>query len=205
MRVNINLASRKVEDVHRFYTLWRGSLSAMAVLTIVLAVLAYLKYTNDSQTAVEARDLQQKITALQRERNELRAFENLPENREVTQQKQFWNSQILKRSFSWTLLFNELQRIMPARAYLNSVSPELTKDNRLKLKLEITGDHKGNDIELVERMESSKHFHSTRVVDEQQDKSETKGPVLYKFQIETYYTPSATPSANSATTSKGGA
>ncbi|HLW55184.1 MAG TPA: hypothetical protein VKW06_20310 [Candidatus Angelobacter sp.] len=199
MRVNVNLASRKYEDVRRFYIGWTATLIILSGLTIGLAIFAYWKWSGDRHAAVEARDLQQKVSALQKEKTELRAFENLPENREVTLQKNYWNSQILKRSFSWTLFFNELQKIMPTRAYLNSVQPELTQDNRLKLRINIVGEHKSDDIELIERMEGSKRFHNTRPISEVLEKGKHPGePPVYKFEIETFYTPAGASSTKAA-------
>jgi type IV pilus assembly protein PilN len=193
MRVNVNLASRKYEDARRFFVLWGTSLALVAVLTLVLGVLAYRKHANITQAALQARDLQQKIASLQKERNELRAIDNLPENRDVGQQKQFWNEQIFRRSLSWTSLLNELQRIMPSRAYLSSVQPELTPDRRVKLKLTIVGERKEDDLELIQRMEGSKRFHSTRPLTETLQRGEKLGmPPTYKFDIETYYIPAVT-------------
>ena len=193
MRVNINLASRKYEDVQRFYVVRSTSLAILAVLAVGLLVMAYLKFTRERQAAAQVRDLQQKIAVLERQRNELSAADRLPENREVTQQKQYWNTQIMKRAFSWTTLFNELQKIMPSRAYLTSVQPELTSDNRLKLLITIVGEHKSDDIDLIERMETSKRFRQTRPKTESLQQPRKGEPQTYKFEIETYYTPAAAP------------
>lgn len=193
MRVNINLASRKFEDVRRFFLVWGVSLAILTVLTALLALGAYLKKTHATEAATQARDLQQKIAVLQKKRNELRAFDNLPENREVAQERQYWNTQILRHSFSWTLLFNELQRIMPERAYLNSVQPDLTADNRLRLTVTITGEKQEDARQLMERMENSKRFHSTRPKSEALQKPHKGEAPTYKFEIETYYTPAGSP------------
>jgi hypothetical protein len=190
MRVNINLASQKYEDVRRFFVVWGASLAILVVLTAGLAGLAYLKHNNVTKAEKDARDLRQKIAALQEERARQRREDNLPENRDVMQQKQFWNTQIFRRTLSWTELFNELQRIMPSRAFLNSVQPDLTPDSRLKLKLMIVGEKKDNALELIERMETSKRFHSTRLLTETLEKGERLGSSpTYKFEIETYYNP----------------
>jgi len=202
MRVNINLASRKYEDVQRFYAVRSTSLAILAVLSVGLAVLAYLKFARDKQAAAQVSDLQQKIAVLERQRNELSAADRLPENREVTQQKQYWNTQIMKRAFSWTTLFNELQKIMPNRAYLTSVQPELTSDNRLKLLITIVGEHKSDDIDLIERMETSKRFRQTRPKTESLQQPKKGEPQTYKFEIETYYTPAA-PSVEKPVTREG--
>lgn len=197
MRVNINLASRKYEDVRRFFVFWTTTLTLLAFCALVLAFLAYLKHSDVVRAARETSDLQTKIAALTRQRSELMAFENRPENRDVTQQKQFWNTEIMRRTFSWTLLFNDLQKIMPARVYVNSVQPELTPDGRLKLKLLISGETQDDTVELIKRMESSSRFHSPRPTFQSVEKdrgSFQKGvrsvePATFKCEIETYYTP----------------
>jgi hypothetical protein len=190
MRLNINLASLKYEDVRQFFIRWGAALAVLAALAVVLAGLSYLKYSRSTASARQTRDLQQKIAALERQRDQAAAFENRPENRDVTEQKKFWNSQIARRLFSWTQLFNDLQKIMPRRAFLDSVQPELTPENRLKLKLTITGEKKENALELVEKMENSTRFHSPRIVNETVEKGNKPGAVgNYKFEIETYYTP----------------
>lgn len=198
MRVNVNLASRKYEDVRRFFVVWGVSLAVLGVLTVALAVTAYVKRSNAKHAAVAARALEQKVGVLQKQLNDLKAFEELPENREVTQQKQYWNGEISKRLFSWTLLFNELQKIMPERAYVNSVQPQLTADNRLKLKVTVIGERHEDGLKLIERMEGSRKFHSPRPVSEDFRKGQKGEPPGYVFEIETYYTPAAQESTKSA-------
>lgn len=198
MRVNLNLASRKYEDVRRFVVMWTTTLAALSFIALALSVLAYFKHVDSARAAAETRDLQDKVTALTRQRNELKAFENQPENRDVTQQKQFWNTEIMRRSFSWTVLFNDLQKIMPPRAYVNSVQPELTPEGRLLLKLTVTGETQDDTLELIRKMEGSSRFQSPRptAFSVQKDQSVQRGPrnsgvSTYKCDIETYYIPAA--------------
>ncbi len=189
MRVNINLASQKYEDVRRFYVRWGAVLAVLGVLAVLLTTLSYLKYSHSTASARQAKELQQKIAELEKRRDQLAAIENRPENRDVTQRKKFWNSQIARRSFSWTQLLNDMQRIMPRRAFLDSVQPELTPDNRLKLRLTVTGEKQADPRELMVRMEDSARFHSTRQTSETVDNPKPGTPPSYKFEIETYYTP----------------
>lgn len=197
MRFNINLALRKYEDVRRFYVRWGAALAILAATAVLLATLSYLRYSRSAAAAQQTRELQQQIAALEKERDQAVAFENRPENRDVAQEKKFWNSQIAKRSFSWTQLFNEMQRIMPRRAFLNSVQPELTPENRLRLRLTITGEKAADARELQEKMETSNRFHAPHIVAEGIQKETKPGMApTYKFEIETDYTPpnSASPS-----------
>jgi Fimbrial assembly protein (PilN) len=189
MRLNINLASQKYEDVRRFYVRWGTAIACLALLTIVLALLAWRNYHNSVQSNARIKSLEQQIAALQRQRADAEAISNRPENHDVNIQKNFWNKEIAKRAFSWTQLFNDLQHIMPARAYLNSVHPEITPDNRVRLSLEIIGDKHENALELVQRMEKSERFRGPRIKTESTQKERTGNGTLYKFEIETYYSP----------------
>jgi Tfp pilus assembly protein PilN len=198
MRLNINLATRKYEDVQRFFFRWGVALAVLAGLTLLLAALAGFKHSNAVKNAKETKELQQKISVLQKELNDLKVIDTSPENREVTQQKKYWNTQIARRSLSWTQLLNDLQKIMPPRAYLDSVQPELTSDNRLKLKLVIVGDKHEDPLELVKKMEGSARFRSVKIVADNIQKP-TRGQVVYKIDIETEYSPAtATPAGPAA-------
>ncbi len=194
MRVEINLASRKYEDVQQFFFRWRTTLVALAGLTALLAALAAWSHVRLEKSGREIKALEQKVATLQKQRDDLIAIDNRPENRAVNEQKTFWNAQIAKRNLSWTQLFNDLQKIMPNRAFLNSVQPELTRDNRLKLKIVIAGEKQDDARELQKRMEDSVRFHAPHIESEEFHKSERNAPPLWKFGIETDYTPaSATP------------
>src|SRR6516164_4852671 len=140
MRVNINLASRKYEDVQQFFLRWGVALAFLAALTLLLGALSAVKYTRAVKNAEQTRETQQKIAQLQKELDDAVAYEKRPENIQVTQEKKYWNSQIIRRTVSWTQLLNDLQRIMPNRAFLESVHPDLAPDNRVTLKLVIVGE-----------------------------------------------------------------
>lgn len=199
MRLNINLASQKYEDVRWFVSRARIATLAMIAFTLLLAGLAWLNYSNNKSASGRIRDLEQKIAALQQQRAAAEAVENRPENRDVTEQKNFWNRQIAHRAFSWTQLLNDLQRIMPGRAYVISVAPELTPDNRLKLKLTIGGEKHENALELVKKMEASQRFRLP-VIDSESTQKESgpRGAQLYKFDIEAFYTPTGGSQVRSA-------
>src|SRR5882672_5167031 len=128
MRVNINLASQKYEEVRQFYFRWGSAVATAAAITVLLLGFAAFNYSDSAQINRRIKDLQQDIAKLARERAAAQTVASLPENRGITEQKNFWNSQFARRTFSWTQLFNDLQRIMPNRAYVNSVHPEITLD-----------------------------------------------------------------------------
>lgn len=202
MRLNINLASRKYEDVQQFYKRWGLAIAVTAVVTVALLITTVVSYTKSSRSNEHIRQLQSDIASLQDERAKAEAVSNRPENHDVTEQKNYWNHQFYRRQLSWTQLFNDLQKIMPARAFVSSVHPEITQDGRLKLSLVIKGDTHGNGLELVQKMEKSERFRGPQISAETMEKDQRSGQQLYKFEIATYYNP--TGSSQARTSSKEG-
>ena len=193
MRLNINLATQKYEDVRQFYVRWSAAIGISALLMLVLIGFAWRNFHNSSQSGQRINQLQAEIADLQKKRAAAEAISSLPENHDVTEQKNYWNRQINRRQLSWTQLFNDLQRIMPARAFLSSVRPEVTLDNRLKLTLIVMGDTHENGLELQKKMEKSERFRSPQITAETMQKQQKTEAQLYKFDIVTYYSPAATP------------
>ena len=193
MRLNINLASQKFEDVRQFYVRWSIAIGSAAALLILLIGLAVMNYSSSSKSGQRIKELQERIDSLQQQRAAAERISNLPENHDVNLQKNYWNRQINRRQLSWTQLFNDLQKIMPARAYVSSVHPEITLDNRLKLTLMIKGDTHDNGLELVKKMEKSSRFRGAAISSESSEKDQKSGMELFKFDITTYYAPAAPP------------
>lgn len=198
MRVNINLASQKYEAVKQFYMRWGMAIGLVSVLTVLLIVLAWMNYSGSTQSSARIRTLEARISTLEKKRAQAEEISNRPENHDVTAQKNYWNKQFLRRSFSWTQLFNDLQKIMPPRAFVSSVHPEITSDNRLKLSLTIKGDKHDNALELVQKMEKSERFRNPLINTDTMEKDQRTGQTLYKLDIVTYYTPTGAPLQHSA-------
>ena len=198
MRLNINLASQKFEDVRQFYVRWSVAIGSAAVLLLVLIGLAAMNYSSSSKSGQRIKELRERIDSLQQQRAAAERISNLPENHDVNLQKNYWNRQINRRQLSWTQLFNDLQKIMPARAFVSSVHPEITLDNRLKLTLMIKGDTHDNGLELVKKMEKSSRFRGAAISSESSEKDQKTGMELFKFDIVTYYTPAAPPQGRTA-------
>ncbi|HEY1526642.1 MAG TPA: hypothetical protein VGH51_10425 [Candidatus Angelobacter sp.] len=187
MRLNINLASQKYEAVRQFYVRWSTAIGLAALLAVLLIGLAVMNSFSSSKSSQRIKELKQQVAFLEKQRAAAEAVSNLPENHDVNAQKNYWNKQINRRQLSWTQLFNDLQRIMPARAYLSSVHPEITPDNRLKLTLTIVGDTHDNGLELEKKMEKSERFRGPFINAEGSVKDQKSGAQIWKFDIVTYY------------------
>src|SRR5258707_151600 len=166
MRLDINLASQPYEDARQFWMRWGTAAGAVALLTLVLLALDVTGWVNarrDRASIAEKR-------AMIADRDQLRAnaerILNLPENRSTRDQSQFLNALIERKAFSWTRVLENLEKVMPPRVHLESISPQLDDDNQLGLKMMVAGDSRDRALELARRMEDSKRFAQTQVISE---------------------------------------
>jgi Tfp pilus assembly protein PilN len=189
MRLNINLASQKYEDARSFYARWGTALGLLLVVTIVLALLAWSNHSSSVQANRRIAELQTKIADLDRERSAAEATLNLAENHDVREQSMFWNERFSQRSFSWTQLFSDLEKVMPNRAYVVSVQPVPTTDKHtLKIKIVVDGETHDDANDLVKRMEASARFRQAAIVRESMQAAKGGLPT-WQFDIEAQYLP----------------
>src|SRR6202011_4309438 len=118
---------------------WGTAVGAVAVLTLVLLardVTGWMNARRDRAAIAEKR-------AMIADRDQLRANAErilaLPENRSTRDQSQFLNALIERKSFSWTRVLEDLEKVMPPRVHLQSIHPELNDENQLELKMEVAG------------------------------------------------------------------
>jgi type IV pilus assembly protein PilN len=188
MRLDINLASQPYEDARQFWMRWGTALTGVAALTLVLLVLTITGWVNarrDHKTMAEER-------ALIAQRDQLRANAektlNLPENRATRDQSQVLNQLIERKAFSWTLVLENLEKVMPSHVHLVAINPELDEDNQLALKMSVAGDSRDRAIELAQRMTESKRFAQTNILSEHFLQSTTNGDTE-QFDIAAIYVP----------------
>ena len=112
---------------------------------------------------------------------------NLPENRSTRDQSQFLNELIERKAFSWTRVLENLEKVMPPRVHLMSISPQLDEDNQLGLKMTVAGDSRDRALELARRMEESRRFSQTQVTTGRSGQSPTGD--TEQFDIVAIYIP----------------
>jgi Tfp pilus assembly protein PilN len=173
MRLDINLASQPYEDARQFWTVWGTAVGLAGVLTLVLLVLDVTGWVRASSD----RHMMEQKRVLIAERDQLRAnaqeFLNRPENRVTRDKSQLLNELIERKAFSWTRVLESLEKVMPPRVHLVAISPALTEDNELALKMTVAGDSRDRAIELARRMEASQQFAQTSILRESSVDSRT--------------------------------
>jgi len=188
MRIQINLASRPYQDLRRFYTVWGGGLVLMILLTVLLLTLAVFNFRDARQGWRNVEKKKEQIAKLQQQREEAVRILNRPENRGTRDHSQFLNEAILRKSFAWTAVLADLERLMPPRVHLVSITPELDKQHRLVVKMVVNGETRAGTVDVVKQLERSRHFRYPRYLREITGKE--KGPEGgVRAEIEADYRP----------------
>jgi Tfp pilus assembly protein PilN len=173
MRLDINLASQPYEDARQFWMRWGPAAGVLGLLTLILLTLditGWVEARRDRAAINRA-----KTTIAQRDAVRANAEQilNLPKNRTTRDESQFLNQLIERKSFSWTQVLENLEKVMPPRVHLVSISPALDEDNQLELKMIVAGDSRDRAVELERRMEDSRRFAQTYIVREAHMESQT--------------------------------
>jgi type IV pilus assembly protein PilN len=190
MQLNINLASQPYEDSREFWTYWGTGIGLLALVTVMLVFLAVNGFIEGSRDRQQMTKLQKQLAEFDREKIQAQAMLNQPQNRTVRDQSRFLNDLFARKAFSWTLAFEQLEQVMPAHLHVISIHPGMSADNNLELKLVVGGETREQALDLVRKMESSKHFRQTRIDNERfETANNTNTNDRVQFDIDALYVP----------------
>ena len=188
MRLDINLATHPHEDARSFYFRASAALGAIALLTALLILIAARQWRNTRDISAELGQVQHQISQLQKEKAKSEEILNRPENRGTRDRSRFINSMIAQKSFSWTQVFADLEKLMPTQVHLVSINPEL-KQNQISVKMIVGGTSREKAIDLVHNLESSRHFREPRELSEQTQARPVAGQDTIQLEITAIYMP----------------
>jgi len=190
MRLDINLATQPYEDSQRFWLRWGSALAALAVVTVALLYLTLMGWLGARKDRKLIERYQTQIQACDKEKSAAQTLMNKPQNASLRDRSQFLNELFYRKAFSWTEVFEELERVMPPRVHVVSIHPELAIDNELAIRLVVAGDSRERALELVRKMESSTHFHQTEIEQESVENGQGRNSAdAVKFDISALYVP----------------
>lgn len=189
MRLDINLASQPYEDVRRFYVRWGLAVVAVLLLTLGLVYAASTSYRSWRTTRQQIAERGAQIAERDRQRAAVEAFLARPENRDTRDRSQFINYLIARKAFSWTEVFSDLEKIIPARLHVVSIQPTIN-ENKLELHMVVGGTSREAVVELLSRLEDSPHFSHAQVNNESSMPPSAGNPDTVRFEISALYVPS---------------
>jgi type IV pilus assembly protein PilN len=85
-----------------------------------------------------------------------------PQNQSVLARSQFLNALFAKKSFSWTAVMMDLERVLPGGVQVTSIEPVVSKEGAVSIRLRVTGD-RDKAIQLVRNLETSQRFVKPRL------------------------------------------
>jgi type IV pilus assembly protein PilN len=195
MRVDINLATRPYEDSSSMWLRWGGALAALSLFTLVLVYMVIAGWVAARKDRSLIAQREEQIAARDQEKTRAEGILNLPENRSTRDRSQFLNELFRRKAFSWTRVFEDLERVMPARLHLVSIQPATASDNQLEFKLVVAGESRDRALELVRKMESSQRFQQTQIQQESSQGGQIRGDNV-QFDITAVYIPDLTGSGS---------
>jgi hypothetical protein len=164
MRLDINLATRPYEDAREFWVRWGLGVGLLAVLTLALLGLAVNGWREAGRDRHEIARIAALISERDNERAQDQAVLDQPANRSTRDQSQFLNGLIQRKSFSWTRVFEDLEQVMPTNLHVVSLRPILNDQGQMELEMKVTGETRAAAVDLIHRMEGSKHFRDVQLV-----------------------------------------
>src|SRR3989442_12770692 len=198
MHVDINLASQPYQDARRFWLRWGGVLVALSLLTLILVYSALTGWVSARKDRDLIRQRQAQIAARDHEKTQAEALLSRPEHRNTRDRSQFLNDLFQRKAFSWTKVFEDLERVMPPRLHVVSIRPEMGSDAGMNIKLVDAAESRERALDLVRKMEASQRFQQTRIDQETAQSGQPAGDNV-QFDISAVYVPEG------QNTSKGGA
>jgi type IV pilus assembly protein PilN len=190
MHFQINLATQPYQDARRFWLRWGGALAGLSLVALVVVYTALAGWGAASKDRDLIRERQRQIAQRDQQKARAEATLNLPENRTTRDRSKFLNDLFQRKAFCWTRVFEELERVMPARLHVVSIQPAMAPGNQLEIKLMVAGDSRERALELVRKMETSQRFQRTQIEEETAtaQTGQTPGDNV-QFQISAVYVP----------------
>ena len=95
-----------------------------------------------------------------------------PQNASVLERSRFLNAVFARKSFSWTAVMMDLERVLPPGVQVTSIEPQILADGAVNIRLRVSGD-RDRAVALVRNLETSSRFVAPRLAGEAAQASES--------------------------------
>ena len=165
MRISVNLASRPFVEIRPLLARLRLLMGLLAVLALGLGL--WLHSVSQRAAAAQARidAVHDQTLALQQQRSANEARMRQPQNRDVLDRSHFLNGVFARKSFSWTAVMMDLERVLPPGVQVTSIEPQVSKEGEVTIRLRVSGD-RDRAVQLVRNLEHSSRFLQPRLSSE---------------------------------------
>lgn len=187
MEVRLNLATKPLESHRRF--LAGAALSAFVAATVFLGLGWRVYSVRKAATEVFARTakINEERVEYEAKRRDLERYFNQKSIADIKDRAAFINGIIAVRSFNWTKMFMDLERILPGGVRIISIEPKQVSGH-VELNLTFGAASDDAKLQFIRALETSKQFSEVEIHDDMRPAG-TTGPVNDQsvVQLSTYY------------------
>jgi type IV pilus assembly protein PilN len=196
MRISVNLANRPFVELRPLFARLRLAMGVLAVLAIGLWFALHSLNAKAAVARARMDALKAETYKYQHERQVNEGRMHQPQNMAVLERSQFLNAVFAWKSFSWTAVMMDLEKVLPTGVQVTSIEPAITKEGDVNIRLRVSGDRE-RAVQLVRNLETSQRFLSPRLSSEQAQTQEANRsvnapvtmPGAVQFEILSGYNP----------------
>jgi type IV pilus assembly protein PilN len=171
MRISVNLATRPFVELRPLFARLRLAMVALAVLAVGLGFWLHALNGRAKVAQAQMDALKAKTQQFQQERQANEARMRQPQNMAVLERSQFLNELFANKSFSWTAVMMDLERVLPVGVQVTSIEPVITKEGDVNIRLRVSGE-RDRAVQLVRNLETSQRFVAPRLASEAAQKQQ---------------------------------
>ena len=162
MKVRLNLATKALET-HRRFLVGSGLVAFFAVAAFLgLGWYAYSARAAHSELRSRTEKTRLEMDKLESERKDLERYFGQKDIAELHDRAAFINTILDARGFNWTLMFMDLERILPEGVRVISIEPKQVS-GRVELKLTVGTINDEAELKFEHALEDSKAFTDVRI------------------------------------------
>jgi type IV pilus assembly protein PilN len=165
MRISVNLATRPYVELRPFFIRLRVLMGVLVAVGLGAILAAHLLQKRLDLAQAQMDRLHNKMVAARQEKlhNEQRMRQ--PANAAVLDRAHFLNALFLRKSFSWTAVMMDLERVLPIGVQVTSIEPQVSANGDVIIRLRVSGE-RDRAVELVRNLERSRRFLQPRLMGE---------------------------------------
>jgi type IV pilus assembly protein PilN len=170
-----------------------ASAAVALLLVVVLGFQIFLisaQTGGEVETAAQVGEARDHLSDLAAEQVRLESVLSRPENEAAIDRSLFLNTLLMRKGISWTLIFRDLEEVMPYNVKLVSIQPRLNvsatgeTDNEIQLDMTVAAESMQPVVEFLKVLEGSPLFGATSVAASQPP---TESEPLYRYQVSVSY------------------
>src|SRR5215467_11593396 len=166
---DLNLSTRPF-PAYRLINLALACILAVLVVVSIWQAVGFVRYSRLARSIrTEESDMRVEAEALAKRVAELESRLDRPESAAKLNEIGFLNHLILRKNFSWTRLFANLEDLVPENVHLTNLTPDIAANGGVTLRLGVKARSIADVTVFIKRIETSPVFENVIVMAEQKN------------------------------------